>query len=49
MDVVTNYVYDYLNNNIYIKVLERFNLPNSASLWENFLNKWYMSLYGLRQ
>ena len=51
MDVVTTYLYDSLDNDIYMKILEGFKLPeaynmNSREIYSIKLNK---SLYGLKQ
>jgi len=49
MDDVTTYLYDYLKNDIYLKIPERFNLPNKANSKEDYLIKLNKSIYGLKQ
>jgi len=49
MDVVTAYLYDSLENDIYMKLPEGFNLPNKTNSKEDYSIKLNKSLYGLKQ
>ena len=51
MDVVTAYLYGSLDNDIYMKILERFKIPASSSskLKDLYSIKLRRSLYGLKQ
>ena len=51
MDVVTTYLYGILENDIYMKVLERFQLPqvNTSQPRNMYSIKLRRSLYGLKQ
>ena len=49
MDVVTAYLYDSLENDIYMKLLEGFNFPNKANSKEDYSIKLNKSLYELKQ
>nr|KYP48429.1 Retrovirus-related Pol polyprotein from transposon TNT 1-94 [Cajanus cajan] len=49
MDVVTTYLYDSLDADIYMKFLEGFNLPNDVISREDYSIKLNKSLYGLKQ
>ena len=46
---VTTYLYDSLENDIYMKIPEGFNLPNKANSKEDYSIKLNKSLYGLKQ
>jgi len=39
MDDVTTYLYNYLDNDIYMKILEGFNLPNKENAKEDYSMK----------
>ena len=49
MDVVIAYLYGFLENDIYMKLLEGFNLPNKANSKEDYSIKLNKSLYGWKQ
>jgi len=49
MDVVTAYLYGSLENDIYMKLPEEFNLPNKANSKEDYSIKLNKSFYGLKQ
>jgi len=49
MDVVTAYLYGSLENDIYMKLPEGFNLPNKANSKEDYSIKLNKSLYRLKQ
>jgi len=49
MDVVTTHLYGSPGNDIYMKLLEGFNLPNKANSKEDYSIKLNKSLYGLKQ
>ena len=49
MDIVITYLYDSLENDIYMKLPKGFNLPNKANSKENYSIKLNKSLYGLKQ
>ena len=49
MNVVIAYLYGSLDNDIYMKLPEGFNLPNKANSKEDYSIKLNKSLYGLKQ
>jgi len=49
MDDVTAYLCDSLENDIYMKIPEGFNLPNKANFKEDYSIKLNKFLYGLKQ
>ena len=49
MDVVIAYLYGSLENDMYMKLPEGFNLPNKANFKEDYSIKLNKSLYGLKQ
>jgi len=49
MDVVTTYLYGSLENDMYMKLPERFNLSNKANYKEDYSIKLNKSPYGLKQ
>jgi len=49
VDVVTAYLYGSLENDIYMKLPEGFNVPNKANCKEDYSIKLNKSLYGLKQ
>ena len=51
MDVVTSYLYESLNSDIYMKIPERFKMPKALRTkpHEMYSIKLQRSLYGLKQ
>ena len=51
MDVVTIYLYKFLNNDIYMKVSKEFKISETykSSFWEPYSIKLQRSSYGLKQ
>ena len=51
MDVVTTYLYGYIDIDVYMKILEGFKLPEAmnSQLWSMYSIKLQRSLYGLKK
>ena len=51
MDVITTYLYGFMDNDIYMKILEGFKLPEANNTKPCSMNsiKLQRSLYGLKQ
>jgi len=48
MDIVTTYLYEPPENDIYMKLLEGFNFPNNANPRKDYSIKLNKSIYGIR-
>jgi len=49
MDFVIAYLYQSIDNDIYMKLTEGYNFPNNANSWDDYPIKLIKSLYGLKQ
>ena len=51
MDVVTTYLYEYIDIDVYMKILKGFKLPEAMNSqpWSMYSIKLQQSLYGLKQ